>query len=622
MKRYSLTATALVFSSLSLFAQNADDRRDAQRAAGTLSSEIVVSASALPEEVATTPVTVTVITREEIEQRKERDLSELLREVPGITLSRSGSEGKATSLFMRGADSTQTLVMWNGVKLNNPYFGGYDWGQFSTAGVEQVEVIRGPFSALYGSDAYAGAVSVISGSRGNDFDIDLQAGENGLLNGLADLSFEAASLHGNVTYDQRNDDGFTANDDYEQTNIVGGVTWQATENFSAGVQARQSEYALGIPFSTNAAADALVPTLRRRQDGTESQISIPIRHRIGRFSYDLTLSRSELDYHFEDPDDPYGFTFADTAAQTDRGRLLVRYNAGVLGTITVGGETETAEVDAATAYGPTVEQRERKSTSYFIEDRLSHAFASGNRLEVSIGVRNDDFEQFGSELSPRVAAAYVMGSNKFRAAYGEGFRAPSLAELYYPFLGNEELEPEQSRNIEAGFDRYVSARTSFSLTLFRSDYEEMISAVPPSFTYQNIGEVRSQGAELGLKTMLGPLQTSASYTWLDAKDLSGNERLRRPKHSGSLALRYVTGALDTTLSFVHSGERSDILPVLPFTVTMNEAYTRGDVLVQYRAGSWTPYVRVENVTDEEYEEVLGYASPGRRALFGLRYSLK
>lgn len=620
MKR-SFFSTALFLISLPLFAQSGDELVDSARSA-KLTTEIVVSASALPEEAATTPATVTVITREQIEQRKERDLSELLREVPGLVIARSGSEGKATSLFMRGADSTQTLVMWNGVKLNNPYFGGYDWGQFSTAGIEQVEVVRGPYSALYGSDAYAGAINVISGSRGNDFDLDLQAGERGLFNGLADASFEAGSLRGSITYDQRRDDGLSANDDYEQTNILGGITWSASKNFSIGLQARQSDYDLGIPFNTNFAGDTLVPSLRRRQDGSESQLSIPIRHQIGRFSYDVTLSRSELDYDFDDPEDPYGFTFSKTDATTDRARLVTRLKAGVLGTLVVGGEYETAGVDAFTAYGATVDDRERESNSLFIEDRLSHVFASGNRLEVSVGARYDDFEIFGSEISPKAGIAFLAGGNKFRVAYGEGFRAPSLAELYYPFLGNAELEAEHSRNIEVGYDRLVSPDTSLSLTLFRSKYSDMISTAPPSFLYQNIGEVRARGAEVGARTLAGPFAMSVSYTYLDAEDASGEQRLRRPKHSGSLALGYSRGAINTTLSIIHNGERRDLLPVLPFTATMNEAFTRGDFLVQYRSGQWTPYVRVENISDEDYEEILGYTSPGRRALLGVRYSLK
>ena len=131
----------------------------------SIDAQIVVTASSLPETLLATPAAVTVITRKEIDDRAARDVADLLREVPGLVLARSGSPGKATSLFTRGAASTQTLVLWNGITLNNPYFSGYDWGRFSTAGVEQIEVVRGPFSALYGSEAMAGVVNVLTTPR-------------------------------------------------------------------------------------------------------------------------------------------------------------------------------------------------------------------------------------------------------------------------------------------------------------------------------------------------------------------------------------------------------------------------------------------------------------------------
>ena len=117
----------------------------------TINDQIVVTASSLPETLQSTPAAVTVITRKDIDERAANDVADVLREVPGLAISRTGSAGKATSLFTRGAASTQTLVLWNGIVLNNPYFSGYDWGRFSTAGVEQIEVVRGPYSALYGS---------------------------------------------------------------------------------------------------------------------------------------------------------------------------------------------------------------------------------------------------------------------------------------------------------------------------------------------------------------------------------------------------------------------------------------------------------------------------------------
>ena len=139
---------------------------------------IVVTASSLPETLGETPASVSVITRKDIDERAARDVADVLREVPGLVLARSGSPGKATSLFTRGAASTQTLVMWNGIVLNNPYFSGYDWGRFSTAGVEQIEVVRGPYSALYGSEAMAGVVNVLTTPRNSGLHGDFESGSH------------------------------------------------------------------------------------------------------------------------------------------------------------------------------------------------------------------------------------------------------------------------------------------------------------------------------------------------------------------------------------------------------------------------------------------------------------
>ncbi|MEA2325162.1 MAG: vitamin transporter, partial [Thermoanaerobaculia bacterium] len=164
---------------------------------------IVVTASSLPETLGETPASITVITRDDITARGDRDVADVLREVPGLVLARSGSPGKATSLFTRGAASTQTLVMWNGIVLNNPYFSGYDWGRFSTAGVEQIEVVRGPYSALYGSEAMAGVVNVLTTPTMSGFHGDFESGSHGLRNAMLNATIANESIAAAGTYEHR-----------------------------------------------------------------------------------------------------------------------------------------------------------------------------------------------------------------------------------------------------------------------------------------------------------------------------------------------------------------------------------------------------------------------------------
>ena len=144
-----------------------------------LSQTIIVTASDLPETVESTPASVTVVTKKEIDDRAARSVADVLREVPGLSVSRTGSLGKITSVFVRGASSKQVLVLWNGVEINDPYFSGYNWGQFSTVGVQRIEIARGPFSSLYGADAVGGVVNIITGGGRDHADLDIAGGAFG-----------------------------------------------------------------------------------------------------------------------------------------------------------------------------------------------------------------------------------------------------------------------------------------------------------------------------------------------------------------------------------------------------------------------------------------------------------
>ncbi|HEX8152082.1 MAG TPA: TonB-dependent receptor plug domain-containing protein, partial [Thermoanaerobaculia bacterium] len=293
-----------------LFAVPAFAQSTTTQPAATASDEIVVTASALPESVETTPAAATVITREEIEQRQARDVADVLREVPGVVISRTGSQGHAASMFIRGGSSKQALVLWNGIEINNAYFSAYNLGQLSTAGVEKVEVVRGPYSALYGSDAVSGVVNVLTTPARNGATIDVEAGEHGLLNAALSGALAGSRWNAHGAIERRQDDGFAANDDFRSLSILGGATFEPFDGASVGVLARVSDYDLGIPFNVNGTFTNFVPTLRRREDGRERHLAIPLRYESGSMAYEVRLSEHHRDDHFEDPDAPFGGEFA------------------------------------------------------------------------------------------------------------------------------------------------------------------------------------------------------------------------------------------------------------------------------------------------------------------------
>ncbi len=583
-------------------------------------AEILVTASAIEEPLASVPAAATVITRAEIDERKARLVAEVLREVPGLYISGSGSAGKAASLFTRGSNSTHTLVLLDGVEINDPYFSGFNWGSFSTTGVEQVEIVRGPFSALYGSDAMAGVVNVRTDSAWTGLRLDASAGENGLLDGQLDGAWSEDAWRVGAAVSHRDDDGFADNDDFSQDVASVSARWSRGP-VSLALRARLDQYELGIPLNTNAAGDALVASPNRRQDGHELQLTLPFEHDLGSFAYEVTLSKNSREDNFEDPDDPFGFNFSETDSETSRAHLVTTTRTR-FGSLLVGGELERAEVDDVTSYGVNLDDTTRDATSLFAEWRGGHDLGRC-RLELSAGVRSDDFDTFGRETSPRLAAAIVAGRHKFRAAWGEGFRAPSIGELYFPFFGNEELDSERSTSWEAGWDVAVG-RGLATLTWFDSEFDNLIVFDNATSRFGNTGAATTRGLEAGLRTPLGGGFTgSVSYTWLDTEQAStGEALLRRPEHSGSASLGWNGTRVAAHVVVSHGGARADVRPVFPYDRITEQAHTVGELGVEWNLGALRPYVVIENLWDEEYEETAGFAAPGRRALIGVRYSLQ
>ncbi len=591
----------------------------AQQPQQTVSEQIVVTASSLPEEIDETPVAATVITREAIERREARDVADVLREVPGLAVSRTGSPGKNTTLFIRGGSSKQALVLWNGVEMNNAYFSGYDFGQLSSAGVEKVEVVRGPFSALYGSEAVSGVVNVLTKPSTTGASIDVEGGENGLLNGALYGAHVSDRWIVNGAVERRQDDGFASNDDFTANSLVGGATMMPNEHLSAGVQARYSSYDLGVPRTPNTSSDAFVASPHRREEGSQLQVAIPVTYQTGRSMFELRLSDSRRDDTFSDPEGPFGPEHSNVEASLRGARGTARTSTA-FGAITIGGEYERAEVDSESDFGG-IDSRTRTNKSAFVEDRFSWSSGTESSLEIAAGARYDDFGDFGSETSPRLAAAWVQHGHKFRASYGEGFRAPAIGELYFPFGGNVNLRAEHSRNVEVGYEHF-STNGSFSATIFDADYKDLIN-FGPTFQFENIAASSSRGLELGAERRFGPWQLDASYAWLDTEDeATGKELLRRPKHSGSVALGYHAASYSAQLVLIHKGQRDDVTDLFPFGTVSNDAYTTADITVHYRIGSLSPYVKLENLADESYEEVFGYPSGRRRAIIGLRYQIR
>jgi outer membrane cobalamin receptor len=506
-----LTLVVLCTLSSSAIGQTVNPYRP--KPATTFESEITVTATGIETETEEVPAPTTVISREEMDDAQVENVAELLRRVPGLTVMRSGNEGKVTSVFTRGTESKHTLVLFDGVRLNSPYLGGYDWSLLSTAGLERVEVARGPYSALWGADAVGGVVNVIPqrGRDGTAASLFAEGGEDGWQRYEGDvvLGTEHFGLYVSGLY--RTGDGELDNSDFKTEQLLADIGWSWGERGSRlAVVFQDLESEAGIPFVTPG-----VPRLDRRQWTRQRLLAVPFRWSpSAEWTLDLMGAEVEREFTLRDPEDPWGLT--DTEAITTQARLASHHTLGAH-TFTWGGEWREDEVTDSSSYSTNLEEVSSEVTSGFLQD----VWQAGNRLRLILGLRWDDTDAWGDELSPRFHLGWMMTDQlELRVGYGEAFRQPSLSELYLPCCGNPDLQPETSTSYEVGlaFSR-PDGHARWELNLFATDLDNLVQWDSVNYTNRNIGTAEIRGAELAVESAV----TNASrqliqITWIDTSD--------------------------------------------------------------------------------------------------------
>jgi vitamin B12 transporter len=536
---------------------------------------------------------------QDMDLRTSRDVAELLREAPGVTVLRADE----TALLLRGADPAHVRVLWNGVELDEPYANAEDASRLTTAGITAIEVHPGP--QIYGSGAAAGVINLITEPTRTQLRVTGEAGGDGLRLANATAAYVNA-WHSATASVETLDDGGTRNADRHRDTAQ--FLWRFTlPTFSIGLMARAVDHERGIPLQLTEEGTALEPSLERR-DGNDRLLAFPITQTLGRFSYDLTLSESRRDDQANDPADREGFLTDRVESRTRRARLATH-----IGGFTLGGEYERAEASETTTFGPYVEDAKQTATAFFLEQQVSRDLGGDARIEATAGIRYDRYDDtFGGALSPRIALAYLRHGVTYHAAFGDGFRAPSLHELYDPFFGEDALQPERGRTVEAG----VSTR-GFDVTAFQSEYRNRILFDVSSQRFANSGEARIRGFDLAYARTIGDLTTRLSYTHLAVDE----QLLRRPGHAGSLFVGYRAGRVCTNGVLLYRGTQRDLQRIGPFEPLSTSAAVTIDTNLQLDLGRFTPYLKLENATDAKAEDIAGYASPRRRVVLGIRYVL-
>lgn len=610
--------SALRLCSMFLILLSLGLRLPAEETQKAFDAEITVTATASKEAEKDLPAPLRIISADEIQDSQQSDLPALLRRVPGIIVMQSGGSGSVASVFSRGSESDHTLVMIDGVRLNSPYFGGYDFSQLSTAGLERIEVIRGPYSALWGSDAIGGVINLVPqrGKPGFHGEIFAEGGSDSWERYEGSLSYSDHGFDLYATGLERNGHADLDNSDFDLDSGMIDAGWSFDEKGRIGVLFHQLDSDLGIPFTSPGNLSPL-----RRQKAQQTTLAFPMNWKFSpAWSIEFTASRVEREFRFSDPDDPWGFSSQSTDADTSQIRALAHHNIGDHALI-FGSEWRTDEVDDVSSYGINLESREIDTTSLFAQDD----WQISPKARLLLSARLDDTETWGSQFSPRLSFGWSFDQNLgLRISYGEAFRQPSLGELYFPGSGNPKLKPESSKSYEINFISRPSNkfRSRYQLNYFHTDIIDLMNFDFVSYRMENIGQARIDGLEFIIDTEYSrQLSSTIQLSWLNARDGSNKDLLRRPEWSGSWSLHGAfTENLRGDLAVVYVGERPDIDAGTYLTVNSAGFITVDLALSTQLSPSFTLQLRGTNLLNRNYSEINGYPSPGRRVMGGLRAS--
>ena len=573
------------------------------------SENVVVTATASPEEEKELGVATTVITRQEIEKSGRVTVLELLRSVPAVDVVQSGSDGSLTSVQLRGTNSTQTLVLVDGARVNSAFFPGYDFSGLTTENVERIEIVRGPFSALYGSDAIGGVIQIFTRPPQEGFSggATAEGGNADTATASAFITGAAGPFSAAASYRFGNTNGDVSNSNWRENNGSVRVDWQPNADARIGLEGSILSGKVGSPGPVGAENPEANSIFEEERIALPATFTLsPTNHLTGF----LASVWSSPKYN-----DPLGGYASQTNARTLQAQVS---DTAVLGIHTVTGIAlwNRSNVTNTDTFGTSLDGQSTTIWGIGGQDAVTLG-----QFTVTGGIRYDGNSQFGSAVSPRGSISWLSKDQKWklRAGGGSGFRAPTVGELYFPFYGNPDLKPERSVSWEVGGEAYVGKGGRVEVTYFWNDLTDLIVYDFTTSKTENIGSARTQGVEVGYRQqVLEPLAIAATYTYIDAKDLTDQTRLlRRPHNRGALTVIWQPIApLSIEARGVYVGSRPDSDPV-NFVAVTDPAYFRLDLFASWNLGLVTPYLRVNNVTNTSYDEAAGYPAVGIRAMGGV-----
>jgi vitamin B12 transporter len=614
---------------------------------------VVVTANRVPVNADATPVTVSVITGDELCLRGVTSLAAALQTIPGMAFAQNGSFGATTSLFFRGGESKYVKVLVDGVPMNDPG-GAMDFSAITTDNVERIEIVRGPASVVYGADAVTGVIQIFT-RRGNGTPhvvVSARAGSYSShdVDGTALGAFNGGDY--SIGIAQHDTKGIYAfNNAYHNTVASGGVHLSLDPQTDLRISMRYNDGLFNYP--TNGGGTPLDSNAHNSVDRTT--LSTELGHVFTRrFDTRLTLTSETAAGGTDDrPDTPSSGGYESVDRTRRRGGDLRANLLPVDGTTLTGGisiEQQDERTESQSVFGTfqstSVFTASRRNTGYYLQSLSSLR----DSVAITAGYRRDHNGQFGDFDTYRVGASWLAPTGTHvRASTGTAFREPSFTENYSTgyVTGNHDLEPERSRMWEVGVRQgFLKNRVWFGATHFDQSFRNMIdytgSTTACGASYCNVAQAAAKGHEFEARWFAtSSLSLDANFTHLETKVLnpgfdttSGglyhrNEQLiRRPTTSWNVGGAYVSqqGSLDVRVTRVGDRADRDFRPY-PATPVVDPAYTRVDVGGNLPLRPLDPKLagvdvtlHVENLLDANYQSVFNFLSPRRTILAGVRAS--
>ena len=617
-------------------------------------SNVVVTATRTATPVYELASSVSLIDSTQIKNSHNFNIYELLQSQTGISISQQGAPGAFTQVYIRGADPSQTQVLIDGIDMNmvNDPGNTYDFADLSTDNIDRIEIIRGPQSTLYGSDALAGVINIITkkGSGKPKFTISTEGGSYNTYKGALGSSGALNKMNYSLALSKFKTDGFSAadqkfgnteKDGTDNYNVSARIGYDISNNFNLNFFGRFTKAntdldQFGGPYGDD-------PTYKYNLEEGAYRLGGNLKLFSGEWNqkFGISFSKNLRKYKFYVTQNNPAESRSNYNGKRLRFEWQNNFQIFPENILIFGIETENESASSYYYYNNVLSGSPLSTISEFPEQSvqttgiyLENQLKVNNSFFGSIGVRYDKHEKFGSVVTFRIAPAYVFWSTgtKIKATYGTGFKAPSLFYLFDPAYGNPDLSPEKSRGWDAGIEQYLFGYSvTAGVTYFQNTFTDLFG-FDSYFKTVNINKSETKGLEFYLQAKPSlNIFVYANYTYTDSKDLSPGSvdenlpLLRRPKHKAAINIDYrFTESLNADAEAIFVGKRDDKnFSTYPATRIILDSYTLLNASATYKVNNLIQfYGRLVNILNSAYEEIYGYGTAGRSGYIGLKISFE